>query len=129
MNEKTEDGFVQEATVPNEFPVTRTIRPSVMPWHGRYYMRTRELADVLGLSQPFQFTKDIRKTYGEHMIIAGAKAKFLRTGDDNSKTTFIAVDDAYHVLTEEPGKYRASSLPGQYTAVVSALRKYTCGEE
>ena len=120
-------GFIQNRTIPKEFPVKRVICPSIIPWHGRYYVRTRELADVLGLQQPFQFTADIRHKYGEHMIIAGKKAKSLRSGDENPKTTFISVDDAYLVLTGDRAKYIASSQPGQYTDVVAALRMYIDG--
>lgn len=42
-------------------PVVRTIQVEVIPYNGQYFVRTREIANLLEIKQPFEFNADIKK--------------------------------------------------------------------
>lgn len=65
----------------------------------KYFMRTREVAGVLGVKQPFEFTANIKRVMGDNVILSGDKTEVFRNEiDDDGRTTFISTRDLYRFL-------------------------------
>lgn len=62
------------------------------------YVRTRDIADALGVKQPFEFTSDIRKSLGGHSVLSGEDTRAFRHEEDNSRTTYTKVLDMIQFL-------------------------------
>lgn len=116
------NGFVENKTEPFMFPVERVIRMKVFPHNGRYYVRTREIADLLGMKQPFQFTADVREFLGEGCILNGDDTKPFREEYDTNRVTFIAINDLLEYLVSDNTSYLQTYEKGFYTHVIKALQ-------
>lgn len=71
----------------------RTITATIFSHEGEIYFRTREIAGILGLKQPFEFTAHIRRTLGDDVIKTGHFTEPFRSEDDKSSTTFVSSKD------------------------------------
>lgn len=69
--------------------ITKTIR--VVEHEGRKYVRTRDIADVLEVKQPFEFTRNIKEVLGDSAVLKGKQTEGFRTSEDNPRTTYIEV--------------------------------------
>lgn len=69
--------------------ITKTIQ--VVEYEGRKYVRTRDVADVLEIKQPYEFNSDIKNVLGESAILKGKDTEGFRTVDDTVRTTYIEV--------------------------------------
>lgn len=73
--------------------------------NNRRYMRTRDLAHILEVKQPFEFTSNIKKEFmDESVILKGSITKSFRDVEDSDRTTFIDIDDALLML--EYGEFK-----------------------
>lgn len=63
-------------------------------YDGVTYVRTKDVANVIGIKQPFEFNKQIRESLGIEAILKGDRTiKFRTAGLDTNRTTFISVDN------------------------------------
>lgn len=81
------------------FPVKRVLSIKVYCHMGKRYFRTRDIALLLDIKQPFQFTEYCRKLLGPGSIVKGYRSEAFRLEEDNSKTTFIEMRDLYRYLS------------------------------
>lgn len=90
----------------------RTITVEVFPYEGDVYFRTREIAWVLGVKQPFELTSDIKKVLGVKAIKKGTETEGFRNEiEDDSRTTFISATNLKRFLLGNSGiKHKMSSL-------------------
>lgn len=60
----------------------------------RYYMRTRDVASILGVKQQYEFNRNIKQEFmDDKIILKGKSTEPFRTEDDCERTTFINVSD------------------------------------
>lgn len=85
------------------------------------YVRTRDISDVIGVKQPFQFTSDIRQAMGGSVILQGEDSKELRDSTDNARTPYIKVVDMIEFL--EAG-LMGHKTNGMKPTVISSLKEY-----
>lgn len=71
------------------FPVKRVVRAEVIRYNGESYLRTNEIAALLGIEQKSQFSSNIKRKLGSGVIIKGKESKSFRTEKDTEKTVFI----------------------------------------
>ena len=71
------------------FPVKRVVRAEVIRYNGESYLRTNEIAALLGIEQKSQFSSNIKRKLGSGVIIKGKESKYFRTEKDTEKTVFI----------------------------------------
>lgn len=116
------NGFVDESASSFIFPVERVIRMKVFKYNGRHYVRTREIADLLGMKQPFQFTANVREYLGDGCILNGEDTKPFREECDNNRVTFIEVNDLLDYLLTDSTNYLQKYEKGIYTHTVKALQ-------
>lgn len=81
------------------FPIKRVLQIRVYCYNEKRYFRTRDVALLLDIKQPFQFTADIRRLLGAGSIVKGYRSEPFRLEEDNSKTTFIEMHDLYRCLS------------------------------
>ena len=77
----------------------RTLTVEVFTYRKSMYVRTREVAQLLGIKQPFEFTANIKQYLGANTILKGEKTKAFRTPEDEDRTTFINIKDLYYYLS------------------------------
>lgn len=81
----------------------------------KYYMRTIDVASILGILQPFAFTFQIRSEFkNDKVILKGDDTKSFRSKDDSSRATFIQIEDLYLFLTECKIKHRINQDRKEY---------------
>lgn len=76
----------------------RRLTAEVLCHEKNMYVRTREVAQVLGVKQQFEFTANIRREMGAKVILNGERTKGFRCAGDTEKTTFINIIDLYKFL-------------------------------
>lgn len=75
----------------------------VIKYINKFYMRTRDLANILYVKNPMEFTKNIKREFGkDSVILKGKRTEKFRKEDDTARTTFVEVKDA--LLFLECGK-------------------------
>lgn len=85
------------------------------------YVRTRDISDVIGVKQPFQFTSDIRQAMGGSVILQGEDSKELRDSTDNARTPYIKVADMIEFLEASLMGHKTN---GMKPTVISSLKEY-----
>lgn len=85
------------------------------------YVRTRDISDILGIKQPFQFTKDIREAMGGYVILQGEDTKELRDATDNTRTPYIKVADMIEYLEAGIPNHKTN---GMKPTVINALKEH-----
>lgn len=80
----------------------RKLTVEVLCHENEMYVRTREVAQVLGIKQPFEFTANIKSYLGNEFILKGEKTKDFRTSEDTERTTFINIKFLCFYLTFFP---------------------------
>lgn len=73
----------------NYLGITRTVKAEILTHNNINYVRTREIADILGVKQPFEFTHHIEEELGPVTV---RQAPFA-TKQDSSRTVFISVNN------------------------------------
>ena len=119
---RSETGYIEneEETIPEIFPVQRSITMKTYVYGRHCYFRTRDVAALLGIKQPFQFTSDCKEILGESSIKKGEDTASFRLEEDNNKVTFIEAADLQIVLSDE--KIKEQCIPSIYTQVKEALQ-------
>ena len=79
-----------------EIPVYNDVR--------NYYVKTRDVAMVLGVKQPFEFTAGIKKLLGNEAILKGEKTEAFRLSEDSSRTTFVSCNSLFEYLNNPSAK-------------------------
>ena len=69
---------------------------------GTPYLKVRDVAAVLGIKQPFEFTADIKKKHGPDSIKTGYDLPHLLNTDDTKRATYVSFKDLYDFLTINP---------------------------
>ena len=119
------DGYIAAAEkAPDIFPATRTITAHAYSFQGVYYFKTRELADLLGMKQPFKFTMMCRKYLGPGAILSGNETKDFRSKNDSARETFISAYDLYQYLLSDKTSSMQSYAAGMYDRVLEVLPLY-----
>ena len=72
-----------------DFEVKSTLKAEVISHEGKYYMRTREVAQILGVKQQYEFNADIKRNLGSRGLLKGEDTLDFRGLDDTDRTTFI----------------------------------------
>lgn len=103
-------------------PVQRILTIESFPHSGEIYFRTREVAGVLGIKQPFEFTSDIKALLGVQAIKKGEDTVDFRSIDDSSRTTFVSARDLKIFL--ESGNLRHKIIPFQRESLLNILTLY-----
>lgn len=118
-------GFVQDivSTPPAVMRTKRELCVTAYPYQGTYYFKIREIADVLAVKQPFQFTFNIRKALGNGAIRKGEDTQEIRKESDHPMTPFISVDDIirFMVLKSTRDTYDKSLV---YSRMLEELLEY-----
>lgn len=125
FSEKEDVGYVSDTTPkkPFIFPVSRPIQITVFPFGGRYFFKTREVAVLLGIKQPFQFNADIKEMLGKDAILKGHYTELFRNPDDNKRVTFIDGENLLYILENSSVRFKNNMIPTMYVRVVEALRQ------
>lgn len=84
------------------------------------YVRTRDIADALGIKQPFQFTKDIRVRLGD-VVLNGTDTQDFRSPDDNSRTPYVRLS---HMIEFLKGGVRKHKTNGTVSEVIDILEQH-----
>lgn len=85
--------------------VTRTINPSVFLYKKQYYVKTREIAWLLEIKQPFEFVKTLKEMYGDEVILKGLETESFRDATDNSRTTFVDIETLMDYLERPDARW------------------------
>ena len=78
---------------------TRLVQVKLFEYEGNKYVRMRELAYLLGIKQPFEFTRTI-KQHSESAILKGVTTKDFRDDIDNNTTIFVNLKELYAFLLD-----------------------------
>lgn len=73
------------------FEVKRELTAEVIAYGGEHYMRTREVAQLIGVKQQYEFNADIKRSIGVKAILKGEDTRDFRGQDDDKRTTFINI--------------------------------------
>lgn len=103
------------------FPVTRPLYITCTQHEGEYYLKTRDVAQLLGIKQPFQFVANIKKILGKESVLNGVKTEEFRGKEDDYRTTFINGKDLLHFFTVTQQQYKQNKLHGMYLEFMQAL--------
>lgn len=103
-----------------QLPIIVTHNVKVVEHENISYVRTRDIADALGVKQPFEFTSNIRETLGGHTVLNGEDTKDFRSGDDNARTPFIKVSDMISFLEQGVLKHKTNGTRQNVIAVLQA---------
>lgn len=104
-----------------QLPIIVTYNVKVVEYNGVSYVRTRDISDALGIKQPFEFTRDIRKVLGVDSILSGEDTKDFRLGTDNARTPYVSVIDMLEFLEQGVLKHKTN---GMLDDVKSTLEYY-----
>lgn len=104
-----------------QLPIVVTHNVKVVEYKNVAYVRTRDIADALGVKQPFEFTSDIRKSLGGHVVLSGEDTKEFRGGTDNTRTPYIKVSDMIEFLERGIMKHKTN---GTRQEVLNVLQAY-----
>lgn len=88
-----------------------------------YFVRTREVAGVLGVKQPFEFCSNVRKVLGDKAILTGERTEAFRNEkEDEARTTFINIRDLYTFLVS--GTIYHKMIPANVASLKRELLGY-----
>lgn len=104
-----------------QLPIIVTHNVKVVEYENISYVRTRDIADALGIKQPFEFTSDIRKVLGGHTVLSGEDTKEFRGGTDNSRTPYVKVSDMIEFLERGVLNHKTN---GTRKNVITVLQAY-----
>ncbi len=104
-----------------QLPIIVTYNVKVVEYNGTSYVRTRDISDALGIKQPFEFTRDIRKVLGADSVLSGEDTKDFRSGTDNARTPYVSVIDMLEFLEQGILKHKTN---GMLDNVKSTLEYY-----
>lgn len=116
------NGYTDKDATTFLFPVERVIRMKVYRHNGKHYVRTRDVADLLGMKQPFQFVANCREILGEGSILNAEDTESFRGAENSGRVTFIEANDLLDYLLGDGTNYLQTYEKGMYTQVVEALR-------
>ena len=102
-----------------EFEVKRTLTAEVIAHENEYYMRTREVAQVLGVKQQYEFNADIKRSLGSKAILKGEDTLDFRGIDDTDKTTFINIKKL--IIFLQCGEINHKMIQGKKEEVLDGL--------
>lgn len=103
------------------FPMERIIEVLIFQRKGRFYVRTRDIADLLCIKQPFEFCADIKRFLGSNCILKGEEAAFIYGKDGSqSRTTYINIS---HMIKYLCSPYSPNNKMKQKKAVINALKQ------
>lgn len=103
-----------------QLPIIVTHNVKVVEYENISYVRTRDIADALGIKQPFEFTSDIRKVLGGHTVLSGEDTKEFRGGTDNSRTPYVKVSDMIEFLERGVLNHKTNGTRKNVIAVLQA---------
>ena len=69
--------------------VKRTVSVNAYEFNGKTYFKTREIADLLQIKQPYDFTQNIKKMFPLTGIIKGDDTRLFRKKTDDERETFV----------------------------------------
>ena len=104
-----------------QLPIVVTHNVKVVEHENISYVRTRDIADALGVKQPFEFTSDIRETLGGQVVLNGEDTKDFRSGTDNARTPYVKVSDMIKFIEQGIINHRTN---GTRKDVIAVLQTY-----
>lgn len=90
-----------------------------------YYVRTREIADLFGIKQPFQFNTFLKKH--SKVLTDKQTEKFRDKNIDSSRTTFIKLSDLLQVMKKHEKDIR--KVAHNYESGKAAIDKCLSGKD
>lgn len=82
-----------------KFPFSRTVGAKVYTIGDKCYVKTKEIAILLGIKQPFEFARHIKKALDEETVLSLKRAEFIYQDErEEFKSTFIEVKDMIKYL-------------------------------
>lgn len=89
--------------------------------NGYIYFRTREVAQVLGVKQQFEFNADIKRALGVNAILKGEDTLGFRKEEDTDRTTFVGIMNLFVFLTK--GEIHHKMIEGAKDALCDELAR------
>lgn len=108
----------------NYLSITRTVKAEILTYNNTNYVRTREIADILGVKQPFEFTHHIEEELGPVTV---RKAPFA-SKTDSSRTVFVSVNNMLAYMERKTAREHKVSDDRWYK-MMNSLEKYTNKED
>ena len=102
-----------------DFEVKRTLKAEVISHEGKHYMRTREVAQILGVKQQYEFNADIKRNLGSRGLLKGEDTLDFRGLDDTDRTTFIEIKKLIMFL--QCGEINHKMIQGKKEEMIEAL--------
>ena len=93
-------GYVGKETAPVVFPVERVVSIRSYFFNGIYYFKPKDIANLMGLKQPSQFTRDLKDYIGEEKVLKGLITRSFRDKDDDERSPFIPAKEIYGFLLD-----------------------------
>jgi len=115
-------GYIGRGSEPEVFPVERVVRIKAYPCGDKFLFRCKDIANLLGLKQPFQFTADLKSFLGSDHVLSGKDTLDFRDIDDHDRTPFVTADDLYRFLTSSVMRQKCSE--GMKDKVTEGLLRY-----
>lgn len=78
---------------------TRTIYVNTFSYEDKVFARVRDLAYLLGLKQPFEFTQTLRK-YSDTIVVSGEYTRAFRGTEDSDRVVFVNLRELLSFLIE-----------------------------
>lgn len=116
------EGFVSSSESESYFPVIREIKMKIFSQDGHIYFRTREVSDLLGYKQPFQFVSTLKKHLGSEAVLKGPATQDFRDVSDSDQSTFIEAGDLLTYL-KKSNKYYSDHTNSIYEKTVQCLEE------
>ncbi len=77
---------------------TRVNRVSVIEFNESFYVRLWDIAQLLGVKQPFQLVADMKEFLGEEAILSGEATEPYRFKEDTSRALYMEVRNVVFYL-------------------------------
>lgn len=103
-------------------PMERVIEVPVFQRNGRFYVKTRDIADLLQIKQPFEFCADLKRYLGTSCVLKGKDAAFIYEDDKSQeRTTFINITKLLKYLRSADSFHNKMSEKKKVIAMLSKL--------
>lgn len=107
------------------FLTTKCIkRIEVISYKGEIFFRTKEVAEVLDVKQPFNFNFYIKEYAGEKKIWKGKRTADFRKPSDDYRTTFIRIQILCDFLQSEAFEHRLRYNQSKKAELLAELARY-----
>lgn len=98
----------------------------LIPFEKAYYVRVREIADLLDIKQPFEFYSYLRKKKAN--VLNDKKTEEFRDKNiDSSRTIFMELPELLNILKKD--EKHLTKIAHNYNSGIAAIEKVILGKE